>query len=372
MGGVEGYIADGYEEVITDDILQPGDVDVLMGNPKRDSTEAGLLDSVEYLEDVARNAPALPPMDAQEIIDLTGDNVGLPLVQYGPQNQIVTTQRAPWSRNMAPEFRAKQFKAAKAGDLKGAAINKKKADRIEWFNTKIWERRAEDLFQRTLRASQAVTDQTLALLDETQLSNLEGGGVGPRVIPENIIEGSDAELNAAIGAYDYSVVKRAFEALSGERPKKTRNVDGQSVGVYAIEDFDREARRIQGGRSWGGVSGRSYRGTVDNPLGRGTVDIYDGAAVSSGVNIPGVNMDRPALMPPPTPQPAQPATYGVGPAEDEPETIDLLAERYIGHNQGETFMGRSVRVASDWQKEAAMRHFMGSDFAEKPGLYANM
>lgn len=369
MGGVEGYVADGYGgDIITDDILEADDVDVLMGNPKRDADEAGFIDAPEYTQDVVdlTALPELPPQDALEVIDLTVDDRDFPLPIYGPDPKPIDIyRRSKWSRDMLPEYRAKQFKAAARGDIKEAKINKRRADAIEARQKILNRHRAEDLFARELRASQAEADQAISVMPESALSALEGGGIGPRVIPEGVIDGLPAEIDAAIARYSEATLRDAFDELVLGRPAKMRVVDGQTVGVWSVSDLDQAVRRIQGGRNWGGVSGRSYRGTIDNPLSGGTVDVYDGAAVSSGVNIPGINMDRP------TPQPAQPATYGVEAPQSAEVDPDLI-QSVLPHGQYDTFFGKSVRVASDWQKEAAMRNFMGSDFIEKPGLYANM
>ena len=90
------------------------------------------------------------------------------------------------------------------------------------------------------------------------------------------------------------------------------NVDQMVAGGEGL--VDRLIRRVNNGRNWGGSSGRAYIGNTPNPIGAGTVDIYQGAAVDSSVSIPGINMERP------TPQPAQPASSGV---EYGPQVADV-------------------------------------------------
>lgn len=344
----------GFEELITDDILEPGDVDAMMSNPKRGAEEAGLAETPLYNEEVPR---LVYGPDAPDEIEEIDDEEGA-IVAFNP---IRTTQRADWSRDMVPEYRRMQYQAQRRGDIRAFNIAKRKADVIEARKAILARNRAEEAWVRSLRAETALADQAIAVMDVD--------AVGPPEISNFVVDGPLQQLTSTLTDLARDEVQDLSERFtSAFQPYRRRRVDGGTgVGVYTVEDVDREVRRIQGGRNWGGVSGRRWIGNIPNAITNGTTDVYQGAAVSSGVNIPGVNMERP------TPQPAQPATYGAETADDGPpvEVLDII-QQYAGHGQDDTFFGKSVRVASDWQKEAAMRNFMGSDFIEKPGLYANM
>lgn len=381
--------------LITDDILEPGDIDMLVSEVgKRSSGDAGFAEAPVYNSEV--DFPVFGPENRpssyrdQQVIDLTDDvpeavyppdTGGLPdLPRYEDNSRaIVTVQRAPWTRDISSEYRRMQYQAQNLGDIRQWSRNKRKADIVEARQAKlnqIRQRRAsDDALARSLRIEADTMDSIVAGIDID--------GIGPQQIDNSVVDRLPAVLEAGADEASALLERYGEEALragvdymfEGFQAPRQRRIGSSRQPVFQLDDVnvdqmvaggeglvDRLIRRVNNGRNWGGSSGRAYIGNSPNPLGTGTVNIYQGAAVDSSVNIPGINMERP------TPQPAQPASYGVeeggirsGAFEDDPDLV-------LDTTSSETFFGRPIRVASDALKDAVRARFMGTDFLQKPGF----
>ena len=314
--------------LITDDILEPGDIDMLVAG-KRSSGDAGFDEAPVYNRDV-------------QVIDLTDDGPeavdppdtgGLPdLPGYEDNSRaIVTVQRASWSRDFTSEYRRRQYQAQNIGDIREWSRNKRKADIVEARQAKlnqIRQRRAsDDAIARSLRIEADTMDSIVAGIDVD--------AIGPQQIDNSVVDRLPAVLEAGADEASALLERYGEEALragvdymfEGFQAPRQRRIGNSRQPVFQLDDVnvdqmvaggeglvDRLIRRVNNGRNWGGSSGRAYIGNTPNPIGAGTVDIYQGAAVDSSVSIPGINMERP------TPQPAQPASSGV---EYGPQVADV-------------------------------------------------